>query len=173
MNPPMPHPKPAARPLKARRRIPRKRSVRGEAKKRRKPQTKRSSRDKYAMTLWSKYIRDRAGRRCERCGASEEALLSMGRHLEGAHIESRRKRSTRYLVDNGIALCAPDRRGVAGGCHYWFDFQASGKERVDFAYEKRGAALDAVLDLVKQRWDRDLDRALKEIKAARASLKAA
>lgn len=133
-----------------------------------KPQAKRSSRDKYALNLWSNFIRDRAGRRCERCGTGEEQLLSMGWSLQGAHIEGRRKRSVRYHPDNGIALCAGP--GKYGGCHGWFDNHCSAKERLDFVYEKRGASLDVVFDLVKERWDRDIDRAIVDIKAASRSL---
>ena len=56
--------------------------------------------------LFSKYVRTKAGWRCERCGNTPKP-----RGLHCHHFHRRRKKSTRYDEDNCIALCR--------GCHQY------------------------------------------------------
>lgn len=66
------------------------------------PKTKkRKSLLKICDELWSKLIKILAWFRCEYCGRRD--------HLNSHHIFSRNNRSTRFLLENGICLCA--------GCH--------------------------------------------------------
>lgn len=47
---------------------------------------------------WSLLVKLKAGMKCEYCGKTS--------YLNSHHIFSRSKRSTRWLTDNGICLCA-------------------------------------------------------------------
>lgn len=59
---------------------------------------------------WSNAVRDRDGWRCRMC--HKTFVRAAGEHrsgLDAAHIISRRHKRTRWVVDNGLALCV--------GCH--------------------------------------------------------
>lgn len=58
-------------------------------------------------TLFSVYIRRKAGWKCERCGNMPDR-----RGLHCHHFHRRRKQSTRFDPDNGVSLCL--------GCHQYF-----------------------------------------------------
>ena len=68
--------------------------------------------------LFSRYIRTRAGWRCEVCGKS---YLPPTQGLHCAHIFSRGKKSIRFDPDNAIALCF--------SCHRWADQHQTEKEK--------------------------------------------
>jgi len=53
--------------------------------------------DKKLDTAWSLLVKLRAGMKCEYCGKTET--------LNSHHIYTRRNRSTRWNVKNGICLC--------------------------------------------------------------------
>ncbi len=59
-------------------------------------------------TLFSNYIRAKAGWRCQRCGNKPDP-----RGLHCHHFNRRRKQSTRFDEDNCLSLCL--------GCHQYFD----------------------------------------------------
>ena len=60
-------------------------------------------------TLFSRYIRMKAGWKCERCGSTPD---KRGLHCHHA-IHHRRKLSTRWDEDNCISVCL--------GCHQYFE----------------------------------------------------
>jgi len=49
--------------------------------------------------LWAEIVKIRAGYRCQRCGKKSN-------NLQAHHICGRRKYSTRWVIENGVALCA-------------------------------------------------------------------
>lgn len=51
--------------------------------------------------LWSKKVKEDAGFRCEVCGKSNDEC-----QLHPHHFWGRRIRATRWLLENGICLCA-------------------------------------------------------------------
>ena len=51
--------------------------------------------------LWAEAVKIEAGYRCERCGAKAGEV-----QLHSHHIYSRRHKSTRWNLGNGLALCA-------------------------------------------------------------------
>lgn len=67
---------------------------------------KRDTRDR----KFSKFIRERDGYTCQRCGAEH---LPNSRGLHTAHCFSRGKTSTRFDPENAVALCY--------GCHRYLD----------------------------------------------------
>jgi len=69
--------------------------------------------------IWSLIIRKRG--RCEKCGRRNA--------LQGAHIFSRRLKSTRYNLNNGVCLCA--------GCHRFWAHQ-NPVEFTDFVTKLKG-----------------------------------
>ena len=60
-----------------------------------------------ADTVFSKYVRTKAGWQCARCGR-----YATGRGLHAAHFYGRRKETTRFDLENVDALCAL--------CHKYF-----------------------------------------------------
>ena len=50
------------------------------------------------MDEWARKVKERAGNKCEYCGAIE--------HLNSHHIFSRRNQSTRYDLSNGVCVCS-------------------------------------------------------------------
>ncbi len=60
--------------------------------------------------LFSKYIRLKAGWRCEACG---QYIGESNRNLHCAHFHGRKRLTTRWDEDNAASLC--------GGCHQDFD----------------------------------------------------
>lgn len=65
-------------------------------------------------SIWSKLIRLRSGGKCEYClEEKREYKGGPGIWLEAAHIIGRTNRSTRWLLENGKALCS--------GCHAGYD----------------------------------------------------
>jgi len=63
--------------------------------------------------LWSKYVKEKAGYKCEYCQEEGRQLNPQGVWLEAAHIIGRTFRSTRWLLYNGMCLCS--------GCHSGYD----------------------------------------------------
>lgn len=61
----------------------------------------RSKLEKSMDRLWSIRVREKAGYRCEYCGATPPTV-----RLNAHHIFTRRAKSVRWDVDNGICLCA-------------------------------------------------------------------
>ena len=74
------------------------------------------------LAAWSRAVRDRDGNRCRRCGSTQG--------IDAAHIIGRAKPRTRYVLENGIALCRL--------CHQDLDQHPERKAR--FAIEILGAA---------------------------------
>ena len=62
-----------------------------------------------ADSVFSNYVRSKAGWKCERCGAQHEEK-SQGLHC--SHFHGRRKESTRFDETNVASLCH--------GCHSYF-----------------------------------------------------
>jgi hypothetical protein len=74
---------------------------------------------------WSELVKLRAGWKCEYCGKSK--------YLQSHHIFSRSKKSTRWDVQNGIALCV--------GHHTFsstFSAHKTPLEFIDWLYNYRG-----------------------------------
>jgi 5-methylcytosine-specific restriction endonuclease McrA len=96
-------------------------------------------------TLFSRYIRMKAGWKCERCGSTPD---KRGLHCHHA-IHHRRKLSTRWDEDNCISVCL--------GCHQYFE--ENDEYEQDFMIKRLGQER---YDLVKARGrytgktDRDL-----------------
>jgi hypothetical protein len=90
-------PKPAKRSPKPRKPV--KRSVRPHAVR----QTKRAAQERKLDRLWSQKVKERANGRCEAC--SVEAT-------DAHHIFGRTRKSVRWTLTNGIALCRPDHRAA-------------------------------------------------------------
>ncbi len=70
---------------------------------------------------WKQLVLERDERCCVRCGA--------GRYLQAHHIRSRRFKSTRWELANGLTLCR--------GCHFWVHNHLEADETVAF-YEGLG-----------------------------------
>lgn len=66
--------------------------------------------------LWSGLIKNRDGNKCVRCGKDK--------YLNSHHIFSRSNRSTRWVLENGITLCA--------GCHTLSSTFSAHKTPVEF-----------------------------------------
>lgn len=73
--------------------------------------------------LFSRYIRAKAGWRCERCGNKPDR-----RGLHVHHFHRRRKMATRYDSENCLSLCL--------GCHQYF--HENRKEEEAFLLQKLG-----------------------------------
>ena len=64
--------------------------------------------------LWAKLVKQKAGGKCEYClETRREFKGGPGIWLEAAHIVGRTYRATRWLLENGMALCS--------GCHKAYD----------------------------------------------------
>lgn len=63
--------------------------------------------------LWSKYVKEKAGYKCEYCKEEGRQIYPQGVWLEAAHIIGRTYRATRWLLLNGMCLCS--------GCHRSYD----------------------------------------------------
>jgi predicted restriction endonuclease len=72
-----------------------------------------------ADNLFSKYIRKRAGYKCQKCGTQHEAN-SKGLHC--AHVFTRGGYVLRFDERNALSLCYP--------CHTWFDSKATREQKV-------------------------------------------
>lgn len=58
-------------------------------------------------SLWAKLVKERAGGKCEYCLEERRTFKGgPGIWLEAAHIVGRTYRATRWLLENGIALCS-------------------------------------------------------------------
>ena len=58
---------------------------------------------------WSKLVKLRAGNKCEYCGKTG--------YLNSHHIYTRKNRSVRWCVNNGISLCVDHHIGVKFSAH--------------------------------------------------------
>ncbi len=99
-------------------------------------------------TMWSAMIRGLLDGACARCRHHHAG------QIQAAHIIRRaRSHNTRWHPKNGLPLC--DR--LACGCHYWFDEQASERERLTFLEQTIGTeTYDELHRLKSQPWDKDL-----------------
>ena len=61
--------------------------------------TQKKGIDRKLDIAWSKLVKLRAGMKCEYC-------LAKNKQLHSHHLYTRSKKSTRWLPDNGICLCA-------------------------------------------------------------------
>lgn len=94
-------------------------------------------------TLWSKKIRDKYEGKCAVCGATP---------VQAHHIFSRSYKSTRWDLDNGIALCYKHHFFLA---HSKFEefrdflFEHIGEERYNQLKEKSRLIIKPEYDLIK------------------------
>ena len=86
----------------------------------------------YLDQLFSDYIRERAGWRCERCGSILRDIIRIALHQSNKlychHFHRRHKKSVRWHPDNGICVCF--------GCHAWF--HQNPIEEVEFFRKRLG-----------------------------------
>lgn len=91
--------------------------------------------DKILLDLWNQIVFIKAKHQCEICGKN------WGR-LNGHHIFSSRKKSTRYDTRNGVCLCFQHHRGGKNSAHqapYWFErwlIGKIGKEAFEILYNR-------------------------------------
>lgn len=95
---------------------------------------KRDARD----CRFSKAVRQRDNWTCRRCG-KQHAENSCGLHA--AHLFSRRHKTTRWLLENSVALCY--------GCHRYIDTHPVARD--SFAISEIGADAYELLRQVSQR----------------------
>lgn len=77
------------------------------------PRSRKRASVEAADRAWSLAVRERAGHRCERCGASAAYLKARGMTLDAHHLISKAARpDLRWNPLVGIALCRC-------GCHPW------------------------------------------------------
>ena len=69
-----------------------------------------------ADKIWSARVLERDGYRCRRCGAI--------RYVQAHHVRSRQHWSTRWVLENGLALCR--------GCHFGAHNHVEADDRVWF-----------------------------------------
>ena len=109
-----------------------------------------------ADTIFSTYIRTRAGWNCQRCGKHYEPPTKA---LHCAHYHSRGHWATRYHADNAISLCY--------GCHRYIDGHQAVKD--ELFEEILGKERFSQLLMMKQLTIKDMKHTKKSIqKWARA-----
>lgn len=115
-------------------------------------QAKRASRRRYADRLWSQLINRRdvvCQMRNAGCDGRLEAAHIIGKQLGGARY------ATRWDPDNGVLLCAAHHRAFDGV----FDKYA-------YALKRLGAGRwNSLQAKAQERWDRDYDRVIAELRA--------
>lgn len=97
--------------------------------------------------LFSKFIRLRAGGKCEYC-------VKAFKRLECSHFHSRRKRSTRYDPDNAACLCFSCHTYLGGNPYIhteWFKGRL-GSER----FEELNRRAEMIVKVDKEAVERDL-----------------
>jgi len=101
-----------------------------QPKKSKKPKTSRKLLEKRLDTAWSESVRKRDVV-CQKCGG--------GGCLQAHHVFSRRNRSLRWDVENGVTLCLPCHKWWAHRCigdfYLWFR-QKYGEERAAYLEQK-------------------------------------
>lgn len=98
--------------------------------------------------LFSRYIRERDGWRCQKC-RKDYSAPERHQFLHCAHMLSRGKRRVRFDVYNAYSLCY--------GCHRWLDTHPDVKER--WARKKMGDERYNAL-LVRARFTQKIDELL-------------
>ena len=88
--------------------------------------------------LWSKIVRTLAGFKCQRCGAQHKSN-SKGLHAHHIATKGSHGFSTRWLIDNGAAVCY--------GCHMYL--QTHPEENRRFCIEELGRNYDEITALGK------------------------
>jgi hypothetical protein len=73
--------------------------------------------------MWAQWVKELSGGRCEYCLEEKRKAKGLpGIWLEAAHIIGRTNRSTRWLLDNGVALCS--------GCHASYDQHLPAEKKI-------------------------------------------
>ena len=126
--------------------------------------TKRKSLASRADALWSQLVK--VGGVCvaaiPRGGPQSSVTLREGTAmclggLEAAHVVPRKHRSTRWLPENGRAICHGHHRYFTGHEKAWRDFI--------------GPEWDVMWDKAQELWDRDYTRVIRELQAQLAAAK--
>lgn len=104
--------------------------------------------------LFSKFIRLRAGGKCEYCGK-----LKLLPHLECSHFHGRRKRSVRYDPDNACGLCFSCHQYLGSNPYQHTEFfkKHLGSER----FEALNIRAEMIVKIDKKAVERDLLEKLK------------
>lgn len=113
--------------------------------------TTRTSQSDYADQLWAEAIKQRDEYVCRRAGFVDECWGD----LQSCHVFPRRFRSTRWTLDNGVALCKKH--------HGWFD--SAGMPRWEWIISELGAERYEALERLRATdWDKDTAGAINRLR---------